>query len=32
LALPISDKQSLLATLDSVTRLERVDALMEGNS
>jgi ATP-dependent Lon protease len=32
LALPISDKQSLLATLDPVTRLERVDALMEGNS
>jgi ATP-dependent Lon protease len=31
LALPIGDKQSLLATLDPVARLERVDALMDGN-
>jgi ATP-dependent Lon protease len=30
MALPISDKQSLLATLDPVARLERVDALMAG--
>jgi ATP-dependent Lon protease len=30
LALPISDKQSLLATLDPVARLERVDALLAG--
>jgi len=29
LALPISDKQSLLATLDPVMRLKRVDALMD---
>jgi ATP-dependent Lon protease len=28
LPLPISDRQSLLATLDPVTRLERVDALL----
>ncbi len=30
LPVPISDKQSLLATLDSVARLERVDALLDG--
>jgi ATP-dependent Lon protease len=30
MALPIEDKQSLLATLDPVARLERVDALMAG--
>jgi ATP-dependent Lon protease len=30
MALPISDKQSLLATLDPVARLERVNALMAG--
>ena len=29
LALPISDKQSLLATLDPVTGLQRIDALMD---
>jgi ATP-dependent Lon protease len=29
LALPISDKQDLLATLDPVTRLERVDAFLD---
>jgi ATP-dependent Lon protease len=29
MALPISDKQSLLATLDPVMRLKRVDALMD---
>jgi ATP-dependent Lon protease len=29
MVLPITDKQSLLATLDPVARLERVDALME---
>jgi ATP-dependent Lon protease len=29
LALPISDKQGLLATLDPVTRLERVDACLD---
>jgi ATP-dependent Lon protease len=29
IALPISDKQSLLATLDPVLRLQRVDALMD---
>jgi ATP-dependent Lon protease len=29
--LPISDKQSLLATLDPVARLERVNALLESN-
>jgi len=29
LSLPISDKQSLLATLDPVMRLKRVDALMD---
>jgi hypothetical protein len=29
MTLPIRDKQDLLATLDPVARLERVDALME---
>jgi len=29
MSLPISDKQSLLATLDPVARLQRVDALMD---
>jgi len=29
MALPITDKQSLLATLDPVVRLKRVDALMD---
>jgi ATP-dependent Lon protease len=31
LVLPISDKQNLLATLDPVVRLERVEALMDAN-
>ena len=31
LALPIDDKQNLLATLDPVARLERVNALLESN-
>jgi ATP-dependent Lon protease len=31
MVLPITDKQSLLATLDPVARLERVNALMDGN-
>jgi ATP-dependent Lon protease len=31
MALPISEKQSLLATFDPVARLERVDALMNAN-
>jgi hypothetical protein len=30
--LPTSDKQSLLATLDPVARLERVNALLESNA
>jgi hypothetical protein len=29
MTLPISDNQSLLATLDPVARLERVDALLD---
>jgi ATP-dependent Lon protease len=32
LVLPLKDKQSLLATLDPVARLERVLALIETNS
>jgi ATP-dependent Lon protease len=32
MALPISDRQSLLATLDPVARLKRVDALMDSSS
>jgi ATP-dependent Lon protease len=32
LAVPLKDRQSLLATLDPVARLERVHALMTGNS
>ena len=32
MTLPISDKQSLLATLDPVARLERVNALLESNA
>ncbi len=31
MALPVRDKQSLLATIDPVARLERVDALLAGN-
>ena len=31
LALPIRDKQGLLATLDPVARLEKVNALMEAS-
>ncbi|MGO9237733.1 MAG: hypothetical protein ACLP4V_27975 [Methylocella sp.] len=31
MALPINDKQSLLATLDPVARLEKVAALIDDN-
>ena len=30
LDLPVGDKQSLLATLDPLARLERVNAILEG--
>jgi hypothetical protein len=32
MALPISEKQSLLATLDPVARLERVDAHLDAKA
>jgi hypothetical protein len=32
MVLPISDKQNLLATLDPVVQLQRVEALLDANS